>query len=729
MNFLFNRSNLTPLIESLQKLLKESLNSADYLKIQGYAQQLLRYEQDFIMINKAIDASIIVAITDVHGEILYVNNKFCEISKYSRSELIGENHRILNSGYHDLPFFRDMWKTIGKGEIWAGEVKNKAKDGSFYWVKTTIVPILDEEKKPFMYISLRTDITEGKLAQEKLVTALNNDFRLVVNSMYNLIFKVRPDPTKKFIYTLNEGKLAYELGLENENMYLKSPREVFAEVGGDVLEDKYELAFSGETVTYTFSFKGKKLLTYLSPVYEHDQIIEIIGCVNDITELNNAQDEIAYMAFHDILTNLPNRRMFNEDMTTLITSSKKDNQPFSVLFLDLDRFKQINDSLGHTVGDMLIHEVSNRLKIVVGSKGMIYRFAGDEFILVFPNVDAVGIKKYADQVISIFEQYFVLPNSHRIFTTPSIGISVYPSHGEDYDTLLKNADTAMFVAKSNGRNTYQIYECMMNEHYEEALTIDQYLRQAIENDEFELYYQPKMDLASERIKSMETLLRWKNPVLGNVPPDKFIPIAEETGLIIKIDEWVLENACRQNKEWNETHFSSPLRIAVNISPLNFRLPNFVGVVESTLKKTGLPPELLEIEITEGSFIDNIEACIKSLNELRAMGVQVAIDDFGIGYSSLNYLRKFPISSLKIDRSFIQEIAQNQEEVALVKAMIYLSHELNLQVVAEGTETKEVIDLLRDLGCNEVQGYYVSRPLPKEDFERFIIERNQEEAVH
>lgn len=611
MNTLVQMSNLTPLIDSLQKLLRKTIDQDQYVELERYTRQLLKFERDFTMISKAVDASIIIGITDVKGEILYVNDKFCEISKYSRSELVGENHRIVNSGHHDKLFFREMWKTIAQGNIWEGEVKNRAKDGQYYWVKTTIIPIKDESGKPEMYISLRTDITEGKLIQEKLVTALKND----------------------------------------------------------------------------------------------------------------AQEEIKFMAFHDILTNLPNRRMFNEELPKLIVQSRENQQKFAVIFLDLDRFKQINDSLGHTVGDMLIQEVTGRLKQAVGSFGKIYRFEGDEFIIVLPTVNEEGVKKLVRETLSSFEKVFVLSNEYQIFATASIGISIYPDHGEDYDSLLMNADTAMFVAKSNGRNTYQVYEPKMNEHFEETLTIEHHLRQALEKKEFELYFQPKMDLASGKIKSLETLLRWKNPILGNVPPDKFIPIAEETGLIIKIDEWVLENACLQNKEWNEAHLTNPLRIAVNISALHFRLPNFVDLVERTLKKTGLDPRLLEIEITESSFIDNIDECIDSLNQLREMGVLVAIDDFGIGYSSLNYLRKFPISSLKIDRSFIQEIAQNHEEIAIVRAMIYLSHELNLKVVAEGTETKEVIDLLRELGCNEVQGYYVSRPVPKRDFEKIVKEIN------
>lgn len=719
MKALLQQSDLRPLISSLQELLKESVNEDKYFELEQHCRTLLKFQQDVSMLSSAVDLSIIIGVTDAKGDIIYVNDKFCEISKYSRRELIGSNHRIVNSGYHDKTFFRSMWKTITSGDIWEGEVKNKAKDGSFYWVKTTIVPINGDNGKPSKYISLRTDITEGKLVQEKLVEALKNDFSLVVNSMNNLIFKVRKDAERKYVYTLNEGKFAYDLGLEKEKMHSKSPRDIFDFPVWDLLERKYEEAFKGEKVTYTFEHEGKNVLTYLSPVYENGKIVEVIGCASDITDLNDAQEEIKYMAYHDILTNLPNRRKFNEDMKALIADSNNRKNSFSVLFLDLDRFKQINDSLGHTVGDSLIQEVSIRLKEIVNTKGDIYRFNGDEFIIVFPGSGGREIRKYTREILNEFESPFTLSSSHQIFTSASIGISIFPDHGNDYDTLLKNADTAMYVAKENGRNAFQFYEPKMNEYHEETLIIEQHLRKAIERNEFELFFQPKLDLATEQIHSMETLLRWTNPVLGSVPPDKFIGIAEDTGLIIKIDEWVLEHACKQNKEWAESGLCTPLRIAVNISPLHFRLPNFVQVVESTLERTGLNPELLEIEITERSFIDNIDECIKSLTALRNMGVNVAIDDFGIGYSSLNYLRRFPISSLKIDRSFIQEITQNQEEVAIVKAMIYLSHELNLNVVAEGTETKEVIDLLRELGCNEVQGYYISKPVPKQEFEQII----------
>lgn len=714
---MFDQNRVQPWIESLQELFKDGRETYEkFLKMEKDIQQISDFLQDYTNLRYALDVSAIVAVTDVKGRIIYANNKFCELSKYSRHELIGKDHRLLNSGFHNKQFFKKMWETINQGDVWEGEVKNRAKDGTFYWVKTTIVPLKDQDGHPIMHIAIRTDISEGKFAQEKLLTAIQNDFRHVVNSMHNFIFKIVRDGEGNFVYKLSDGKLAHQLGLENEKTYNKNPDEVFPSDLATLIYENYQEAFKGEPVSYQYSYKGRQLLTFLSPIYRDGKVIEVIGNSNDISDLQKAQDEIEFMAFHDLLTSLPNRRKFIYDLNHIIDDSFDKKQNISLFFLDLDRFKQINDSLGHSVGDDLIKEVSIILKRLIGSKAYIYRFAGDEFVLIFPNCNKKMAEMYVKKILAVFDQSIALPSNLQIYTTCSIGISLYPEHGEDYETLLKNADAAMYVAKTSGRNNYRIYQQEMNASKEEILLIEYHLREAIENGELELYYQPKLDLETKKINGMEALLRWNSPIFGQVPPDKFIPIAEETGLIIKIDRWVLEQACQQNKIWNDTWFSTPLRIAVNISPLHFRLPNFEKVVEKVLNKTGLNPRLLEIEITENSFIDQAEECIYCLNKLQQLGVTVAIDDFGKGYSSLNYLRMFPINALKIDRSFIHEVSKNNDDIAIVKAITFLAHELNLKVVAEGIETKEVIQLLEEIGCDEIQGFYVSKPLPKKDFE-------------
>ncbi|MEH7124963.1 EAL domain-containing protein [Bacillus sp. JJ1532] len=714
---MFEENQVQPWINSLKELFKIGhKNYQSFLGMEKDIQEISSFLEDYSNLKFALDVSAIVAVTNIKGEIIYANNKFCELSKYSREELIGKDHRILNSGHHDKQFFKNMWTSINKGEVWEGEVKNKAKDGSFYWVKTTIVPLKDLSGKTTMFIAIRTDISEGKFAQEKLLTALQNDYQQIVASMNNLIFKVAKDHDH-YVYTLNEGQLANKLGLENGNMKNKKVHEIFPKEITENLIQYYHQAFLGRQVTYQYPFRGRQILTHLTPIYEHGEIKEILGCMNDITELHHAQQQVEYMAYHDILSSLPNRRKFSDDLNHLISISQSRNERIALLYLDLDRFKQINDSFGHAVGDQLITKVSFLLKKALFQKAQIYRFAGDEFIILYPKINDYECAIHsANQILSIFDQSIMLLNNLEIFTSCSIGISIFPDHGDDCETLLKNADAAMYRAKSKGRNTFNIYEKDMSHSQEKALSIEYHLRNAIENDEFELYFQPKMNLVSKEINGIEALIRWNNPDLGKLSPDDFIPTAEETGFIHKLDKWVLEKACKQNKEWNETLFSKPVKVSVNISPLHFRLPNFHHVIKQVLDKTELAPHLLEIEITENSFIDHAEECISCLNELRKMGVTVAIDDFGKGYSSLNYLRKFPIHSLKIDRTFIQEVAKNSDDIAIVKAITLLAHELNLKVVAEGIETEEVIHILEKIGCDEIQGYYISKPLPKQEFE-------------
>ncbi|MBU8878086.1 EAL domain-containing protein [Bacillus sp. FJAT-29790] len=714
---MFDKNRVQPWINSLQELIRKgSANDKNLIELEDGIQQIGNLIEDFSNLKYALDVSVIVAATDTAGKIIYANDKFCELSKYSRAELIGKDHRILNSGFHDKSFFQNMWESIKKSRVWEGEVKNRAKDGTFYWVKTTIVPLKDKTGLPFMHIAIRTDISEGKLAQEKLVTALQNDFRHVVNSMHNLIFKIERNYKGLFTYKLVTGKLAEELDLANEKMNNKSPHDVFPNDLANMLVCKYEQAFLGQPISYNYPYQERQLFTYLSPIFREDKVVEVIGCINDISELHKVQGEVEFMAYHDLLTSLPNRRKLCGDLDHLFEDSRKTNRQIALFFLDLDRFKQINDSLGHTVGDQLIKEVSYLLRKAVGAIGTIYRLAGDEFIIIFPNIDKKMISTFANQILSIFKKAIILPPNLEVYITCSIGISLYPDHGENQDSLLKNADAAMYAAKTNGRNSFEIYEPAMNESEKEVLLIEHHLRKAIDNNELDLYFQPKVNLFTREINGMEALLRWNSPLLGNVPPDKFIPIAEECGFIIELDKWVMERACQQNKEWNHKHFSSPIRVAVNISPLHFRLPNFHHVVQKVLEKTGLEPNLLEVEITESSFIDNTEECITCLNKLREMGVTVAIDDFGKGYSSLNYLRKLPIHALKIDRSFIQEVTKNRDNIAIVRAITYIAHELNLKVVAEGIETQEVIEILEEIGCDEIQGYYVSEPLPSKDFE-------------
>jgi len=540
----------------------------------------------------AMNSSIIVAITDRTGKITFVNDHFCKISKYTREELVGQDHRLLNSGYHPRSFFREMWKTIGKGDMWNGEVCNRAKDGSLYWVKTTIFPFLDDDGKPYQYIAIRVDITAQK----------------------------------------------------------------------------------------------------------------------DIKK-------ITHIAYHDELTGLPNRRKLEQRLENEFHQSRRTGEKFALFFIDVNRFKNINDGLGHIIGDMFLVEMAHRLRNIDYTSNSIYRHNSDEFVIILNDVDRVEEK--AEEIISVFNESFIV-NTYEFYASISIGISIFPDHANSAEELLKNADIAMYAAKSSRGNQYRLYRPNMEEINDKWLLLETKLHQALKKDILELHYQPKIDLKTNTVIGMEALLRWHDPVLGYIPPDHFIPFAEECGLINDIGVWVLRKAAAQARAWNEVH-NVNLRVAVNISPIHISTSGFVEMVREIITETKIDPHLLEIEITEMSMLDYTEDLINTINQLRTLGITISIDDFGTGYSSLNYLKTFPVDVLKIDRTFVRDILPEKSGIAMISAMISLAHALNLEVVAEGVEEEAELNVLREHGCEYVQGYYFSKPLSVEDFTQLILD--------
>ena len=561
-------------------------------------QELVTTIKELADFKFALDQSSIVAITDQKGKITYVNDMFCEISKYSKSELIGNDHRILNSGYHSKQFFKSMWNTIRKGNVWMGEVKNKTKDGLFYWVKTTIVPFVNGEGVPYQYIAIRQDITERKKNSE----------------------------------------------------------------------------------------------------------------------------QILFNAYHDDLTGLRNRRCFREEMEKWISQSNEKDQ-MALVFLDLNRFKYINDSLGHNVGDQVICKVADRLNQHFHNKADLYRFGGDEFIIVFKNQSKDQVLELANEITQLFIDPIYL-NNERLYLTASLGISVFPKDGQDVGTLFKKADSAMYVAKKKGNHAVQFYTAGSSIHVTKTMKLENALRHAVENEEFVLHFQPKVDLKTKEIIGVEALIRWVHPIIGIIPPSEFIPLAEEIGLINPISLWVLETACKQNKIWQESGLS-PIIMAVNISSYLIK-EDLVKTVKEILQKTGLEPCYLELELTE-SIMQTPEITIPILNKIKELGVHLSIDDFGTGYSSLAYLRDFPIDSLKIDRSFIEEIGVDSchRNQAIIKMIIDMAVNLNVNVIAEGIETEEQCQLLAQLFCDEGQGYLFSRPLPDKEIYPLLIKHQKD----
>ncbi|WP_255438226.1 EAL domain-containing protein [Ammoniphilus sp. YIM 78166] len=432
----------------------------------------------------------------------------------------------------------------------------------------------------------------------------------------------------------------------------------------------------------------------------------------DITKRKQAEQMIKKMAYFDSLTDLPNRTLFYDRLTQAISQTKRTKKPIAVLFLDLDRFKIINDSLGHTAGDQLLREVSKRLLTCIREGDTVSRQGGDEFTILLPNTNHLGAATVARRMISLISQPMEL-NGHEILVTPSIGISMYPEHGEDVESLLKNADTAMYHAKDLGKNNFQFYTSKLDQKVLERLTLENELRKALERKEFVLHYQPLIQINSNKMIGVEALIRWQHPLLGIISPTRFIPLAEETGLIVPIGEWILHSACAQNKAWQDQGYP-PLKVSVNLSGRQFKEPDLVHTIADILDKTGLDPQYLELEITENISMNDVNFTIQALQELKALGLKISIDDFGTGYSSLNYLKKFPIDTLKIDQSFVRDIHTDRDDAAIVKAIMAMAFSLDLNVIAEGVETIEQLLFLTKQNCPEAQGYYFNKPLTPDE---------------
>jgi diguanylate cyclase (GGDEF)-like protein/PAS domain S-box-containing protein len=655
-----------------------------------------------------------MVITDRQGTIVWANQAFSTMTGYSNEEVLGKNPRLLKSGEQPESYYAELWSTISSGKVWQGEIVNRRKDGTTYIEEMTITPVTQDlgSMTDTYFIAINQDITERKRAEEELYRA-HQMLQTILDTIPQRVFWKDRNCTylgcNRILATdagLNSpaeiiGKSDFDLWSEMAEVYRADDKLVMeqgsAKLGYEEVQDRPD----GGRVW---------LRTSKLPLWDRQgKVTGVIGTYEDITERKVAEQRIQFLAYYDDLTGLPNRTLLQDRLIKALASARRQKNKVALLFFDLDRFKTINDSLGHSVGDLVLKEVAERLKKWAREQDTVARVGGDEFVIVLTAVkDGADAAVAAERLMNVMTAEFVV-QGRSLGISCSVGISIFPEHGAEGETLIKNADAAMYSAKERGCNNFQFFTKDMNANAVERLTLESGLRLALDKKELFLMYQPQIEIATGRIIGLEALLRWQHPELGLVPPDKFIRIAENSGLIMPIGEWVLRTACSQTRKWQDEGLPA-VSVAVNVSAVQFRQAGFCELIRRVLHETGLAPQYLELELTENLLLSNEDVMLSVLQELKALGLKLAIDDFGTGYSSLSYLRQFPVGKLKIDRSFIRDIAVNPDDVAITTAIISMAKSLNLKVIAEGVEDEAQMTFLRAHQCDEIQGYYFSKPL-------------------
>ncbi len=639
------------------------------------------------------------------GKLAEVNDAYVRMSGFAREELLSMKVADIEANENPEEVIKHILKVVREGND-LFESRHRTRSGRLIDVEVSAI----YQPEPNLIICFLRDITERKFTENRLrlfasVFEASGEGIMITDSG-NKIEKVNQAFTRLTGYepeeVMGRNPSMLSSGLQGREFYSAMWERLLSE--GLWQGEIWDRRKDGNTYPKWLSISVVR--------NGHGEIVNYIGSFSNIAELKKAEMEIEQLAYHDPLTGLPNRFSLLAKLEQALARSRRDRSRLALMFIDLDRFKIINDTLGHHIGDQLIAQVGNRLRKAVRESDVVARLGGDEFVVLIAEIPSpMEAGLVAEKILRDFSQAYLV-DGFSLFTSPSIGISIYPDDGDSMNVILKNADTAMYHAKNDGGNGFRYFETAMMQRSSERLNFENGLRSALEKGEFELHYQPQVN-AGGRVIGLEALLRWRHPELGLNPPDKFIPIAEETGLILGIGKWALRTACRQMKQWMEAGFS-PMRIAVNVSSQEFLQKGFPEFVMTAVRDAGIRPEQLELEITESAAMIHPEKIIGIMQALKSASIRLSIDDFGTGYSSLAYLKLFPIDQIKIDRSFVKDLVIDSNDMAIAVSTIGLARKLGLEVVAEGVESHRQSDMLFSHGCDLIQGHAFSRPLPAEE---------------
>ncbi|QOP46540.1 EAL domain-containing protein [Sulfurimonas paralvinellae] len=666
-----------------------------------------RRKKELLAFRSAIEKSDnSVVITDSQRNIIYVNESFEKTTGYTAKEALGHNPNFLKSGMQDENFYKDLNSTLAQGKKWEGEFINKRKDGRLLYEKTSIIPIY-LEGKILNFIALKLDITDYIERNKKLVQAAavfeNTEEAIIIADADGKVISVNNAFTNIYGYTLDEVK-GTNLSMLHAGVY---DDKFYADVWYEINKNGM---WRGKLINKTKEGQNIPVWTTIKKIKdEHGKTVNYTAIQTDLREIERSQAKADYLAYHDPLTGLYNRVNFEEYLAHALLVAKRNESLMAILFIDLDRFKIINDTLGHDIGDKVLITVAERLKNTLRDSDFISRWGGDEFVVILENiVSASDTAIVATNLVEVLKEPMNI-DGHHLITTASIGIALFPENGEDTNTLIKHADSAMYQAKDLGKNNFCYYTSELSSQIQKKLAIDMALHNALEKNEIYMLFQPQYDLQTQQIISTEALVRWENAELGFVPPDKFIPIAEDSGTIVSLGYFIFEESCKAYKKMKEAGVDLQ-HIAINVSSIQFKEPHLLDTFVSIVKRHNLHPSEIEIEITERFLMDNTIANINLLQSFRNYGFQISIDDFGTGYSSMSYLKQLPIDTIKIDKSFVDDIADGSSDNVIIEAMIALSKTLGYQIVAEGIETKEQEDFLGQTHCDIGQGYLFSKPI-------------------